>query len=338
MRRPPPRAMVLAAGLGTRLRPLTNELPKPLVPVANRPLVSYQLALLRRAGVHQAALNLHHLGKLIPPALAGENSCGLEITYSPEQTILGTGGGLVRLHEFLRDDTFFLLNGDVLCDLDLGRVLRFHRERRACATMVVRPLPAGGPYTALGLDERQQLVQFKDVTRPARGRVRQVMFCGLHVLEPTVFDFLPASGFSCINDQGYRAMLAAGLPVAGYAYRGPWFDLGTPADYLRANLEIASGRFRPSQLDPPPGDEWRDGVLWGREATAAPGSRVGPQVILGAGARVDGGAEVSQAVLWPGARATAGARLQRAVVTPVNVLAEIPPEALRPTPPGPAPR
>lgn len=335
---PPPRAMVLAAGLGTRLRPLTLELPKPLVPVANRPLVSYQLALLARAGVRLAALNLHHLGELIPPALAGENSCGLELTYSPEQTLLGTGGGLRRLYDFLRDATFLLLNGDVLCDLDIGRLLRFHRIRQACATMVVRPFPAGAKYTALGIDERQRLVRFKDVTRSARGRIEQVMFCGIHVLEPVVFDFLPAAGFSCINDDGYRAMLAAGLPVAGYLYRGPWFDLGTPADYLRANLEIARGRFRPTQLAPPPGDEWRDHVLWGRGATAAASAQVGPEVILGAEARVEVAATVSHAVLWPGARVATGTRLRHAVLTSQGQVVQITPPKPRPTPPGPAPR
>ena len=123
--------MVLSAGLGTRLRPLTNILPKPLVPVANRPLVLYPLGLLARAGVREVAVNLHHLGEKIQATLGDGSLLGLSITYSPEAPILGTGGGVVRMRPFLEDGTFYLLNGDVLVDVDLSAVLRHHLERGA---------------------------------------------------------------------------------------------------------------------------------------------------------------------------------------------------------------
>jgi NDP-sugar pyrophosphorylase family protein len=314
-----PKAMVLCAGLGTRLRPLTNTLPKPLVPVANRPLMTYTLALLEKAGVRQVAVNLHHLGEKIERAIRDGSDYGLEISYSPEDPILGTGGGVMRMRSYLEGERFYLLNGDVLCGVDLEEVLRFHTERNAAATMVVGPLPPGATYTPLLVDAEGWLVELKDARRKPAGETRQVMFLGIHVLEPRVFEFLPAEGFSCINNQAYTAMIKQGLDVAAYFHGGFWYDLGTPASYLAANLSLLSGRVRPPQLDPIEGAD-PEGVLVGEGVRLGAGVRLGPEVAIGDNCIIGDGAQVSRSVIWAGEEIAEGVSLDRKIVAGKRVL------------------
>jgi mannose-1-phosphate guanylyltransferase len=315
----PPKAMVLCAGFGTRLRPLTNVLPKPLVPVANRPLIAYALALLEKAGVRQVAVNLHHLGDKIHSAVKDGSEYNLKITYSPEDPILGTGGGLMRMRSFLQDDRFFLLNGDVLCGVDLEALLRFHAERAAAATMVVGPLPPGASFTPLRMDEAGWLVELKDARREPAGKTREVMFLGVHVLEPPVFDFLPTRGFSCINSQAYTAMIAEGLDVAAYYHGGFWYDLGTPASYLAANLSLLSGRVRPPQLDPLEGAS-PEGVLLGDRVQLGEGVRLGPEVAVGERCMIGDGARISRSVVWADEEIAPGVELDRKIVAGGRVI------------------
>ncbi len=309
------RAMVLAAGFGTRLRPLTDELPKPLVPLANRPLIAWSLDRLAAAGVQEVGINLHHRGQAIPTALGDGRRWGMRITWSNEEEILGTGGGIVRLRPFLQAGTFMVLNGDVLSAVDLSAALAFHRRGGFAATMVVRPLPAGATFTALECDADGRLVAFKGLRRDSRAARRACMFCGVHVLEPVLFDHLPASGFACVNDQGYTGMLSAGLDVGAFWYTGPWFDLGTPARYLQASGAVLSGRARLPGFEPPPG-----GVLIDPDARVDPTAQLGPEVAVGAGCQVGPGARVSQSILWPGATVEPGARIETAIVTPDHTL------------------
>jgi mannose-1-phosphate guanylyltransferase len=210
----------------------------------------------------------------------------------------------------LGDGSFFLLNGDVLSAVDLAAVLDFHRRLGAAATRVGRPVPAGADFTPLGCDAAGRLVAFKGIERQARGPVRPCMFCGLHVLEPAVFDHLPPGGFACVNDRGYAGMLRAGLEVGAYWYSGPWFDLGTPARYLAASAAVLAGRARLPGFAPPAG-----GVLLHPGAEVAASAELRGPLAVGAGCRIEPGAAAADAVLWPGARLAAGERLRAAVLT-----------------------
>lgn len=310
------RAMVLAAGFGTRLRPLTEALPKPLVPVANRPLIAWSLDRLAAAGVAEVGINLHHRGQAIPEALGDGSRWGMLITWSQEEEILGTGGGIVRLRPFLQTGTFMVLNGDVLSAVDLSAALRFHRQGGFAATMVVRPLPVGATFTALECDADGRLVSFKGHRSESRAERRACMFCGVHVLEPILFEHLPDNGFACVNDQGYAGMLAAGLDVGAFWYDGPWFDLGTPARYLEASGAVLSGLARLPGFEPPAG-----GVLIDPDARVDPTARLGPEVSVGPGCQVGADARLSRAVLWPGAKVERGARIESAIVTPDHTVA-----------------
>ena len=154
---PAPRAMVLAAGLGTRLRPLTHEIPKPLIPIANKPLLEFTFALLAVAGIREAIVNTHHLRDTFEAGLRSLDASGLALHVSREQRLLGTAGGLKKAESFLDAGTFLLLNGDFLVDLDLRQVLDFHEKQGAAATMVLMPDAAAG---VLGVDPDGMIRRF----------------------------------------------------------------------------------------------------------------------------------------------------------------------------------
>ena len=311
MKASPARAMVLAAGFATRLRPLSLLKPKPLVPLANRPLIHFAMDQLAAAGVDTAVVNSHHLGEQLPGVL-GNSHRGLRLIFSHEEKILGTGGGLVQARRHLEDSPFFLINGDVLSDVDLRAAWKHHRRGGYAATMVVRALPADSAYTALQADTSGRLVTFKEHRLTARGEIRACMFCGIHVLEPEVFSYLPEQGFACINDQAYGRMMDRGLDIGAYFYDGPWFDLGTPQTYLQANLDLLGGRLRLKDKEPRCGAD-DQGVLLGHKLSLEAGVQLGPEVAIGEGCRIGAGAKLSRCVLWPGSHIESGACLDRCI-------------------------
>jgi NDP-sugar pyrophosphorylase family protein len=235
--------MVLAAGLGTRLRPLTDRVPKPLVEIGGRPMIEYPLRLLAAAGVELVIVNLHHLGDQVRAVLGDGSRYGLRIEYSPEDPILDTGGGVARARPLLGDEPFVLANCDALLDVDLAAVWRLHDERGALATLVVRSDPDAERYGALDLDATGRVRRFlgrpPDVAAPLVRR----MFCGVHVISPEIFEHLPSQPVFSITRDVYRPLVEAGAPVFGYDHPGYWRDLGTPESLTEARADLESGRF-----------------------------------------------------------------------------------------------
>lgn len=237
-----PKAMILAAGLGTRLRPLTLTVPKPLVEVGGEPLVYRALRMLKRAGVSDVVLNLHWLGDKIKAELGTGERFGLRLAYSEETDILGSGGGIKKVEPQLGGGTFFVINGDALIDLDLNAVLAFHRAKGAAATMVLRPDPNPDAWGAIEIDAEQRIRQFVGKLPKSGAPLRKLMFTGVHVLEPVVFDYL-RSVFSSINEDFYPKAIAAGVPIYGYVYEGYWSDVGTWESLETARRDAAAGRI-----------------------------------------------------------------------------------------------
>ncbi len=229
------KAMILAAGLGTRLRPLTEKTPKALIPVGGRPLIHYSLLLLKKYGFRDVLINLHYLGDQIEKALGDGRAWGLDIRYSWEPELLGTGGGIKKAESFFRGESLLVLNSDILIDVDLNQVMDFHEKRQAAATMVLRPLEAASRDTPLfvGADERIVSIQQTPATfAKKRG------YTGVQILTPRLTDYLPAHQESCIIQQAYRPALADGLPIFGFEYTGYWNDLGTLVSLQQAELDL----------------------------------------------------------------------------------------------------
>lgn len=246
------KAIILAAGLGTRLRPLTHEIPKALIPVAGRPLIHYAIALLRKYGITDIAVNLHHLGEQIQVALADGQDLGVTLTYSEELEILGTGGGIMKLAPFFGMESFVVINSDILIDVNLQEVIARHLKHDALATMVLRPHPrvsgeAGDP-TALFTDELGVIDKTCPAEQiPASEHRMPKMFTGIHVIHPRLLTSLP-NGFSCIFRDAYAPAIADGDPIFGYDYDGYWRDLGTMEAYEKADEELSSGKIKLSYI------------------------------------------------------------------------------------------
>ncbi len=234
------KAIILAAGLGTRLRPLTNALPKPLLPVAGTPLILWNLLLLRRHGIMEVIINLHHLGHLIEKELGDGSRFGMKLSYSHEPVILGTGGGIKQAESFFNGEPFVVLNGDTLLELDLGAVVKFHTQRDALATMVLREDPDADQWGAVEIDGQQRVVRIIGRGLPGAGQTAKRMFAGVHVMHPRLLKDVPSGQTSSIIDT-YVDAIQRGESILGYKMDGYWSDVGTPERYVQAKQDAEKG-------------------------------------------------------------------------------------------------
>ncbi|MGC4121970.1 MAG: nucleotidyltransferase family protein [Myxococcales bacterium] len=241
-------AMVLCAGLGTRLRPLTNVYPKPALPFFSGPLVRYSFALLKGAGVERVVINTHHLPQVMEATAAREaQRLGLELAVSHEPIIQGTGGGVRDARKLLGDEPFILLNGDAFMSLDLRSLVGAHQSRGDAVTMAVVPMPPTEKFPAVGATPEGEVQRIGEIGDP-KLKLAPWHFVGVHVLEPSVFDFIPANDEQDIRPV-YLAMAKAGLKVRVCPVAlGAWADLGTPSRYLAACEEVLTGLCELSAL------------------------------------------------------------------------------------------
>ncbi len=314
-----PVGMVLCAGLGTRLRPLTERIPKPAVPVCGLPLVRFSLALLAGAGVRRAVVNVHHLpAEMARAARDAAGALGIALAVSEEPVIAGTGGALREAGPLLAGaDAIFLVNGDVLFDVDLAAALRAHRASGALATMVLLPMPAGARYASVEVDASGAVRRIAGAFGPGGDGLVPWHFSGVHVLSPEILERVPAEPFATdVNRHVYPPLMAAGA-VRGHVVEGYWNDLGTPARYVQANRDVLSGAVpleRFPGADPRAGTrEIAPGVRAAAGARIDPAARLVAPVFVGAGCTVPAGATVEDAVLWEGTRLAPGERVEHAI-------------------------
>lgn len=294
------RAMILAAGLGTRLAPLTGLRPKPALPVRGLPLVAPLLELLRHHGVREVMLNLHHLPEVMREAAVQHAPAGLELHFSTESQLLGTGGALRRVRKFLREsDPCLVLAGDMLLDVDLGQLISRHRERRDLATLLLRRDRRAHRFGTIGLDEAggvRRIGRDFDVG----GATREGVFVGVRCLASRIFDAMPdREAFEDLRDWLAPRILAGESDIRGELREEEdlvWEPVGTPEEYLRANL-------RPLPL----------GYMDVDARATRLGVRFGRSTVVGRGAVVGAGAQLTRAVVWDEEHVPAGARLSGGV-------------------------
>ena len=241
--------MLLAAGLGTRLRPLTDLRPKPIVPVANRPLAGFAMEHLARSGVRSIVANTHPEPELVESSLKSACPQGVDLRFSREIALLGTAGGLRKAQASFDDpqSPVIVMNGDTLFAPDLSRAYAAHVARGAVATMILRPTDEPERFGAIGIDQNDWVRSL--LGTPEDERVRQsLMFTGIQILSPDAFSAMPESG--CVIRSAYRHWVDTGAPVLGVIDESPWADLGTVAEYHRLNLELASGSFAWPGVEP----------------------------------------------------------------------------------------
>jgi mannose-1-phosphate guanylyltransferase len=286
------RAMLVTAGFGTRLAPLTDILPKPAVPVGNRPVAFYGLDHLARAGIREVVLNTHHLAAELERELRAVAPSTLQLSFVHEPEILGTGGGVKNAWQPRADETFVVMNGKLLFAPDLSAAAAVHEAHDAFATMIVKWVPDDDPTGVVQVDANMRVRTLPGCSATATEPLRRCMYTGVSLLSAAAHRELPDDG--CLIRQGYARWIERGARVLAYADVAEFRDVGmSHAHYLEANMALATGRYRWPDVEP-----------------------VQPVGLCDASARVDAAASVRDSVIGARAQIAAGAQLERCVVWP----------------------
>lgn len=320
------KAMVLAAGLGTRLRPLTNELPKPLFPVMNRPVLEHTIDLLKSAGIEDIAVNLHHLGDKVEEHFGDGTRFGVRLHYSREKTILGTAGGIKAAQKYLDGDAFIVINSDVVTDIDLEKLIRFHKEKNSCLTLALKEGNSTKRFDPIKIDGAGRVVHFASASiGNSSDMAFRFTFTGIQIVEPEIFDRIPAGKFLGTTESVYPNMVEEGLPVYGFIHDGYWIDIGQREDYLQAHKDFFSGKIASEKIDlsgSPRGSNIQPPVLIGPDCMISETARIGPNVVLGKGCHVEDGAVAENSVCMDGAVIKKGAVAIESIIGSGAVIAE----------------
>ena len=307
------KAVVLVGGEGTRLRPLTETIPKPLVPLMDRASLDHVLDHLARHGVHEVVLSSPYLEETFRAFIDARRG-DPAITWITETEPLGTGGAIVNALEALGgDEPFLALNGDILTDLDLTDMVAIHGERGAAVTIALTHVSDARPYGLVPIEDDGRVREFRE--KPA-DLVPGDVNAGTYILDPRALDGWTRGVNASIERDIFPALIAEGMPVYGYVSDAYWIDLGTPESYLRAHFDILEGRvaFEPAYTAPfiADGAEVDVRAHVGRWVVVAGGAAIGPDArvddsVLHHGAVVETGASVTGSVLGPHSRVGAGA-------------------------------
>lgn len=239
------RAMVLAAGKGTRLAPLTDTLPKPLMPVGGEPLLVHILGFLRAGGIEDVVINLHHLGERVEEAIGDGSRFGVRVRYSWEREILDTGGGIKHAEALLGDEPFVVCNGDSLLELPLADVVAHHEARGGIATIAVRPTPDAARYGLVELDAADRVRRIAGLPPgPVDEPLRGFMFPGLHVMQPEIFRWMEPGAAFGVARVTYPRLLEAGRVIHGYVTDARWINIDTPEALAAADRTVRNAPFR----------------------------------------------------------------------------------------------
>jgi NDP-sugar pyrophosphorylase family protein len=303
--------MVMAAGLGTRLQPLTDHLPKPMMPVANRPVLEHLFRRIKAAGVEAAIVNLHWHADAIRNHFGDGSAIGLPLEWSYEEELLGTAGGVKRTEPFLRGggDSFLVASADGLHAVDLRGLIDRHLETGATATLTVKRTTRPDLYGVAVLDSRGRVVDFQE--KPAPGTERSdLVNLGIYCFSTEVLDRLPPETFYDFGKQLLPEMAADGVHMEVYETDAYWSDVGSADELVNANLAAVTGEIDLG-LPTDPADLVDD------TATVDEAAEIEGRVLIGAGARIEAGASITgPAVIGPWSTICAGAALRQAVVLP----------------------
>jgi mannose-1-phosphate guanylyltransferase len=326
------KAMVLAAGLGTRLRPLTYEITKPMVPVLDRPVMAHILDLLHRHGFQDVIANLHYFPDSI------REHFGDRLEYRYEEELLGTAGGVRACREFFGDEAFLIISGDALTDIDLGAFAARHRAAGGIATLSVKKVSDTREYGVVLHDSEGRITGFQEKPEPDEA-LSDLGNCGIYIFEPEIFDYFPERPFADWAQDVFPALLANDVPFHIHEIRDYWNDVGSLAelrqgtfDALRGelHLQVAGREVRPGvtlagERDLPE-DVEIDGQAWiGHDVHIGSGVRLMGPVVLGDGASVGDGAQLRESIVFPGTDVAPGAIVIGAIAGHAGILRSLRP-------------
>jgi len=306
-------ALVLVGGQGTRLRPLTETIPKPALPLVDRPFLAYMIEWLDGHGVEEIVLACGFLPDSLREVLGDGEPGGPRLLYVAEPEPLGTAGA-IKFAEPHLEERFLALNGDVLADLDLGELVRTHVERGARATLGLHPVEDPSAYGLVRRSESGEITEFIEKPESPQQIDSDEINAGTYVLERSVLGLIDPGRAVSIEREVFPRLVGEGL--FGVRLEGYWMDIGTPERYLQASWDILEGRVATRV------EKRRDAVLVAPDARVAEGASIGPRAVVGPGCRIEAGAEIRESVLLAGTTVGRGARISRSILSPgVEVLA-----------------
>jgi mannose-1-phosphate guanylyltransferase len=319
------KAMILAAGKGTRVRPITHTTPKPMIPIMQKPVMEFLLELLRQHGFNQIMVNVSHLSEEIENYFRDGQRFGVQIAYSFEGRIedgkligdaLGSAGGLKRIQDFqpFFDDTFVVLCGDALIDLDLGEAVRRHKEKGAMASMITKRVPTDqvSSYGVVVSDPDGRVLSFQE--KPSvQDAASDMINTGIYIFEPEVFDFIPSGEPFDIGSELFPKLVEAGAPFFALPMEFEWVDIGKVPDYWQAIRSVLQGDVRQVQV---PGVEVRPGIFTGLNV-AANWDKIkvdGPIYVGGMTKIEDGATIIGPAMIGPSCHICEGATIDNSII------------------------
>ena len=318
------KAVILAGGEGTRLRPLTLSIPKPVVPVVDRPFLRHQLDLLSTVGIHDIVFSIAYQPERVHSVFGDGHSFGKRIHYAVEQTPLGTGGA-VKNAESQLDDVTVVFNGDVLTDVDLPRVVQEHRDSGAAATLVLTPVPNPAAYGLVETDASGRVLKFVEKPDPSQ-ITTDTINAGIYVLQTATLALMPAGVNHSIERAFFPELLRRGDLVRAHVHRRYWIDIGTPEKYLQVHRDVMDGRFKAApfgngpQAMVSPTARIDEGVtiegpcFIDEGAVVRTGARIGAHSVIGKQCQIEEHAVVEQSIVWANCRIGQEAIVRRSIL------------------------
>lgn len=320
------KAILLAGGKGTRLRPLTIHTPKPIVPIFNRPFLHYQLDLLKQVPeIDEVILSLNYQPRRIEEIFGDGSESGLAIRYVVEPAPLGTAGAVRYAGESIRDSVV-VFNGDVLTQVDLAAVIALHRERKAKATIVLTPVENPSAYGLVETDRHGNILRFLEKPNPDEITCDTIN-AGIYVLEPDTFDRIPSDTPWSIERSFFPSLIERKETFVAYIYRGYWIDIGTPEKYMQVHADIMDGRYKHPPFDGARSRPWvspqarvEDGaVIEGpcfvdADSVIKNGARIGAYSVVGRHCQVEEHAVLDRAIVWANSRISQEAVVRRSIL------------------------
>jgi len=322
------RVMVLAAGAGTRLRPLTYRIPKPLIPIVNMPVMEHSINNFHKQGFRKFMCNLHTHAGLIKNYFGSGKKFGVSMEYSFEKNLLGNAGGLKKVENFFKGSgTLLVISGDGFTDIDIRKAIAFHRKKKSVATMVLKKVQSVFPFGITLTSPAGKIKKFMekpDITDFVDATVNT----GIYIFEHDIFKFIPNHNFFDFGKDLWPLLLKKGLPIYGYVTDAYWCDVGNLADYRRTVADVLDGRVNIRI----PGEE-RQGSVWceknvrvgknvkfyrpcliGADSEIGDGAKIGPFVTIGRGSKIGPAAVVKNSIIWNNARIESGVKIKNCII------------------------
>lgn len=314
-------ALILAGGKGTRLRPLTVYTPKPIVPVLNKPFLLYQIELLRRAGIKDITLSLSYQPDKIEHLLGNGTEYGVNLRFITEPSPMGTGGAYKFAAEAIRETTV-VFNGDILTDLDISKIIEFHRTKNAEATIALFPVENPSAYGLVETETNDKVLRFREKPKPEEldGLTTNNINAGIYVLEPTVLDIIPAGENYSFEYNVFPDILVQEKPFFAYIMKNNyWRDLGTSESYLDAHHDFLSGKIKNFDIERETNSEISHTAAIDKSSVVGKNCVVKPNVkiinsVIGEGVHIEEKAVIENSVIWAHTRISSQAHIKNAII------------------------